>query len=986
MSHTTPRSERVRRKLRFTRILVRWFHPLARWIRAMSDSLNGFDYFISYAHDDGQAYPRELKRQLKKARFRVFLDQEIYTAGDELDEETRRRIRMSTRVIVLARPHAMDSKWVRREIEDSIRADRRIIAIDINETLDRYPPDHPTQALLADRLHLSDSMIADTTGPSESVLTEIQRSFDATRRERWRQAVITTVASTMAIVAGIAVWFYLGEGEATRAALVRLAHARISEANRHANSERHATADSLFADARRILVEASGDALPIDFAESGYASTWHRPIRTILDQGDPVQSVAFSRDRRLVAAAAYGKITIWRVRDGEPVHDYEFPNKGWVTALGFTIGDQELIVCGPRLVEAVAVGSWQQRVVHEHDQDSPNYMLSPDTRRVMIPSRTHLVEVDAATGEVLWDCPTNLAWGMPESPYVFSATRVDEAKVAAVAVGAIGLIDAGSNKLEHRIQNTEIRDYNYELSISPDRSKAAFVCGMTDNALQFWSFPDFAPFNASVSIDSSCSAHRFTPDSKAVLVGSTIEFPHAWGSLRLWYLYPTGRPLMSMYGASTGITAIDISRDGDLAVSGSKNGCVELWTLREQIGAQLAGANNALERITLSDSGRLALGTSAKMASLWHTTTGHKIKDLATAPLQHNHQIALAPSGRIAVVNDGLSAALEVHELAGDDEPVVHPTPGRALELKMLSDNLCSGLFYGKGTRFAVLNIRTGEVRFEVGVNSEMTRASTFATDSAGSRAFIGYYKGHVRCWSPDGTSAWEAEVSASAVECMAIAADDHTLAIGAKDGSIAILDADGSVQRRCLDHQYEIQGLRFDPTGRLLFSIDKRGLVVVWEVGSGRSIARVPSPENFIISVESCAVSASNRMIVVQHKPGVNSAHNYFAWDIDRYVEMRRVRQDLDASPNQPSDLATSLHLRGRWYALRGMWAEALHELTEARDKGVDIDTIMMARCLVSSGRDTEALAELQRVGLSRKDKDPFASKLWAESLERKD
>src|SRR5262245_54428688 len=88
--------------------------PLAptRWFRNLMDWLYGYYYFISYAHDDGTHYPQRLRDLLEAAHFRAFLDTRDYPAGEDLRAGTRRRVSMSSYLIVVARPHALRSKWV----------------------------------------------------------------------------------------------------------------------------------------------------------------------------------------------------------------------------------------------------------------------------------------------------------------------------------------------------------------------------------------------------------------------------------------------------------------------------------------------------------------------------------------------------------------------------------------------------------------------------------------------------------------------------------------------------------------------------------------------------------------------------------------------------------------------------------------------------------------------------------------------------------
>ena len=81
------------------------------------DYLFVYDFFISYSHADGNAYPRQLTQALAARGFSVFLDEDVYTAGDELSAATIRRVGQSRRLDVVCGSSAARSQWVRREVE-----------------------------------------------------------------------------------------------------------------------------------------------------------------------------------------------------------------------------------------------------------------------------------------------------------------------------------------------------------------------------------------------------------------------------------------------------------------------------------------------------------------------------------------------------------------------------------------------------------------------------------------------------------------------------------------------------------------------------------------------------------------------------------------------------------------------------------------------------------------------------------------------------
>jgi TIR domain len=77
-------------------------------------------------------YPERLKQRLLQAGFRLFLDRTDYVAGTNLSRGTGRQLRKSCSIIVVCRPHALQSKWVKREIDEALAYDKDPVIIDIN--------------------------------------------------------------------------------------------------------------------------------------------------------------------------------------------------------------------------------------------------------------------------------------------------------------------------------------------------------------------------------------------------------------------------------------------------------------------------------------------------------------------------------------------------------------------------------------------------------------------------------------------------------------------------------------------------------------------------------------------------------------------------------------------------------------------------------------------------------------------------------------
>lgn len=180
------------------------------------DWVFGYDFFISYSHGDGMRLPRRLKERLEQAGFRVFLDQTEYVAGDDLRRETRRQVVKSRKIVVIGRPAALRSEWVRREVEVALAHGKIPVILNLNGAVEAAPEEAALAAMARERhwLRLTETLADPDGEPSEQTVSELVRGFNHTRQETKRQRIFAAAAAVLALAAGIATWQAI---EATRA-------------------------------------------------------------------------------------------------------------------------------------------------------------------------------------------------------------------------------------------------------------------------------------------------------------------------------------------------------------------------------------------------------------------------------------------------------------------------------------------------------------------------------------------------------------------------------------------------------------------------------------------------------------------------------------------------------------------------------------------------------------------------------------------------
>src|SRR5262249_17857176 len=105
------------------------------------DVIFGYDFFVSYTWADGSKYAHSLHEKLKARGFTVFLDEEDYARGDNWTLLGRRALKKTRQLILVATPKVHQSVPVLKELTAFQSTGRRIVPIEIGDSLDRqkYP-------------------------------------------------------------------------------------------------------------------------------------------------------------------------------------------------------------------------------------------------------------------------------------------------------------------------------------------------------------------------------------------------------------------------------------------------------------------------------------------------------------------------------------------------------------------------------------------------------------------------------------------------------------------------------------------------------------------------------------------------------------------------------------------------------------------------------------------------------------------------------
>ena len=137
-----------------------------------------YDIFISYARSDGQPYARQLRDQLRQLDFTCFLDDDEIQAGDQLRGALKRSLHASAALVVVGTRAAALRPFVKLEVEEFAATGRRILPININDSL----------AATAWSTARGDEVvwIAETSfdTPSPAVAETIEKNYQFRKRKR----------------------------------------------------------------------------------------------------------------------------------------------------------------------------------------------------------------------------------------------------------------------------------------------------------------------------------------------------------------------------------------------------------------------------------------------------------------------------------------------------------------------------------------------------------------------------------------------------------------------------------------------------------------------------------------------------------------------------------------------------------------------------------------------------------------------------------
>ena len=528
------------------------------------DVIFGYDFFVSYTWADGSQYAHSLYEKLKAQGFTVFLDEQEYARGDNWTLLGRRALRKTRQLVLVATPRVHESKPVLKELTEFQSTGRRIIPIEIGDSLDpqKYP-ESPLLPLLPAELLKINQPLQEGEIPNEvqsDVIGELRKGFKHVRQAQKRIRILVGVCLVLLILLFVALWQgYLARAQRTEA-LKTASRTDFAIAALKLEKADWPTTLAYLADAlRKDPQNEKAMVLAVSLIRS-------RPLPiAVMRHTSTVNSINFSPNGKWILTLSNGEARIWDTKTGQPVgqtmvHDDKVkstsisPDGKWILTLSNAVA---------RIWDAQTGQPVGQPM--PHDDKIKSTSISPDSKLVMTPLDDTVRVWDTQTGQ-----PVGLAIKpggdvtsasfSPDSKSVMTESR-DKSKVNTSPPQSdvttpgpdvepddswegytLRLWDANTGLPIGQPMKNNYGEAN-SANVSPD---SQWVVTVLEDTAQVWNARTGQPVGLPMKHEGPVESVSFTPDSRRVLLALL------GGAARLWddqTGLPIGSPMNGQFAS-----------------------------------------------------------------------------------------------------------------------------------------------------------------------------------------------------------------------------------------------------------------------------------------------------------------------------------------------------------------------------------------------------------------------------------------------------
>ncbi len=748
-------------------------------VRQWVDWLFGYDFFVSYAHADGPEYPMQLAARLEKSGFRVFLDTRIYVAGEDLRAATRRHVRMSRKLVVVLRPHSLESVWVARELEACLGAGRSPVTVSINGALEKALPGNTTADLLRDHLFVREDLARVPDGsPSDKTVQDLVRSFDSTRQETLRLRALAATALAFAAIAVIALYQYQA-AESQR----QIAENRRKEVERQAQIGR---SRELAALARTLTIDdpEQGSLVAIEALQVAHTAEAERALREALPQvylhatlrghSGLVTAARYLNDESAIVTAGHdGTIRIWDAQDGHLQRIITAGEAPMFTDVDVSPQGSQLVATGSGRVwiADLATGEFHKQ---QDDGEGMSFWarFTRDGSRI-VTQRGDLTTSarETATGALVPGWPQGKSFLTPDRRWLVDMK--DER--------TLRILDPSSGEM---VCSTSVPPGALVWGGVSADARLMVVTEDPDGRITVWDSVENKSLRTWVAPGARISAAAFSPEQDRLATGGEDFLG------RIWNLRRNDPPLI-LRGHRDGVAEIAFSPDGKWVATASRDQTARIWdALSGRPVAELRGHGGPVGNLAFHRDEARLLSVGWDTARVWDVTADRTATRFFQREEQ-TRQATLSPNGAI-LVSIGVDRSLSIWSArSGIRYGSVHHEGALAL----------TTAFFPDGNHLAIAGLDHKVSIFELAT-----------------RRLERHLAGHT-----DG------------VACLAVWPAGPLLASGGPDRTICVWREDATQPEQVLTgHEDAVRALTFLHGSPRLASASRDGSIRLWDIRTG--------------------------------------------------------------------------------------------------------------------------------------------------------
>ena len=533
-------------------------------------------------------------------------------------------------------------------------------------------------------------------------------------------------------------------------------------------------------------------------------------LHRMTGHGGDVESVAFSPDgAQVVSGAADFTVILWNADTGEEIrrltgHRSPVRSVAYSPDGNYILGGSRGIADNPPLIVLWDSEDGRQLRTYEgHNAGVQTLAISPDSLTFLSGARN---------GELkLWD--------------------VNSGEVIQELIGHATAIE--------------------DISFDPDGTRAVSASG--DGTIIIWSLPDGNIIHRFQISGGDVRAVAFTPDGNRIISGAGDGVLQIWdadagleiSSIQAHY-EATGRSgVIEDAAFSNAIEGIDISSDGLLAVSGSRDRTIRLWNIGTPgLFAALSGeANSRVTGVSFgANDDQIVYGDVQGFLRAWNIGT----REQQTVLQLEDSPIRTLDINRTAT-----------HALLGEREPAT-------------DENV-----------IAYVDLQTGETIRLLRGHASNILAVRFFNDRA--LAVSSDQNGVTILWDLEtGEERRRFEGHRGAVHSLAIRPDENSIVTGSSDSTAILWDIQtGDIIRRFEGHAGTVFAVDISPDGSILATGSRDTLAILWDIETGRNLAALIGDAD---TVWSLAFKPSGDALITGTASG-----SLIMWDVETGTAIQR-------------------------------------------------------------------------------------------------